>query len=325
MRRASAVAIGVMVGVASLLGIVYVLPHTESYFPTNPLWNGMSDLQSLRSPTDVTALTTLPANGTGTSLLEIGPSLNFSSSDVSRIADFVRSGGTLLIADDYGTGNSLLAGLNLTSRFSRGELADALFNTKNSFLPLAVNTTMSRVSSIAFNYATTLVVSDPGAKVLAWSSRFSYIYPTKPGQSQANAPLGPFPVVAQIPYGHGRVDLVADSSLWINAMVKTASNLQVLDDLAGPAMVLDQGHWQYNSFTKARSLELQVYSFVSGSEVKYGLLIGVLVLLVAYRPRSDEEAPDPEEEIRALKLEHPDWDAETLRAIRKEREENGVG
>jgi Domain of unknown function (DUF4350) len=325
MRRSAAVAIGVMVGVASLLAIVYALPHTEDYYPTNPLWNGMSDLQSLRSPADVTTLSALPANGTGTSLLEIGPSVNFTAQDVSRISAFVTSGGTLVLADDYGTGNSLLAGLSLNSRFSRGELADALFNTKNSFLPLSVNTTLPHVSAIAFNYASTLVVSDPGARVTAWSSRFSYIYPTKPGQTQANAPLGPFPMVAEIPYGHGRVVLVADSSLWINAMIGTQGNLQVLDDVAGSHMVLDEGHWQFNQFTKARNLELQAYSIVSGSEVRYGLLLAAVAAFALYRPRNEAEAPDPEEEIRALQLEHPDWDAETLRALRKEREENGVG
>ena len=316
---------GVLAGLLFVSVVVYfaasvnILGSPDDFSPTNTAWNGLSSFAALEHPTQLQNLSALPPDGTGFVLLENGPSGPFSSVESRAVSSFVASGGTLILTDDQdGIANSLLTGLGLSSRFSGGLLVDPLFNFRNSYLVVAPTVSLSNVQSLAFNYATTLTVSDPGALVLAYSSDFSHIYPAQPGGSVASAPHGPFPVAAQIPDGKGRVYLIADDSVFINSMISRNGNLALLDDLSTGQMFLDTSHFAVSPATTFRNLEASLYSTLSIPELKYSLVVIGLAGILAYR---FGRAPSPEqEELNAVIQEHPEWSEERLRKLKEEME-----
>ncbi len=296
---------------------VNILGNPGDFSPSNTSWNGLSTLVQTEHATVLSNVSSLPPDGAGYVLLEEGPFSPYTSVQAARISSFVSSGGTLIVADGQDAiANTLLAGMGLSSRFSGGVLTDPLFNFRNSFLVVAPTTTMYNVSSIDFDYATTLTVSDPGAKVLAYSSDFSYLYPSQPGSSIASAPHGPFPVAAEIPLGRGTVYLISDDSVFINSMIHMGGNFNMLKDMASGSVFVDTSHLAANPATVARGFELAVYSAASLWEFKYSLVIVGVAAIMAYRFASAPSQTD--REVEAVALEHPEWDLERLRKLKEE-------
>ncbi|MDG6975925.1 MAG: DUF4350 domain-containing protein [Nitrososphaerota archaeon] len=296
---------------------VSILGAPDDFGPANTSWNGLSTFVADEHATILHNLTALPPDGTGYTLLEDGPSSPYSPAEAVRVSSFVRSGGTLILADGQDAiGNTLLAGMGLSSRFSGAVLVDPLFNFLNSFLVVAPTNSMHNVSSIAFNYATTLSVSDPGAQVLAYSSDFSYLYPTQPGGSISGSPHGPFPMVAQIPDGKGTVYLIADDSVFINSMIGRDGNANMLSDMATGTVLLDTSHFSVGPATIVRDFELSVYSVLSLWEIKYSIVIVGVAGVLAYRLGPD--SPPADDEVESALREHPEWDREKLRKLKDE-------
>ncbi len=322
MKPRTAVVVGVLTALlfvslaVSFTSSLSILGNPDDFSPTNTAWNGLSTFVSEDKPTVIQNLSSLPSVGSGYILVEIGPSSPYSPGEARRVSTFVNSGGTLILADDYGTGNTLSSEMGLSSRFTGSLLTDPLFNFRNSFLVVAPQITMKNVSSLSLNYATTLTVSDPGAQVLGSSSDFSYLYPTQPGGSIANAPHGPFPILALIPEAKGRVYLIADASVFINSMLSQSGNTALLKDLSTGKMLLDISHLSVGPATIARNFELSVYSALLIPELRYSLVIVSLAGILAYR--FGPSPPVEEEELKTVMQEHPEWSEEKLRRLKEE-------
>ncbi|MDG6982731.1 MAG: DUF4350 domain-containing protein [Nitrososphaerota archaeon] len=325
MRVRTAVLAGVVAALLFVSIAVYfaasasILGNPDDFGVSNTSWNGLSTFVSTEHAVVLKNISSLPPDGTGYVLLEDGPSSPYSSAESARISSFVSTGGTLIVADgQYAIANTLLSGMGLSSRFTGGLLTDPLFNFRNSFLVVAptVSPSLTNVSSIAFNYATTLSVSDPGAQILAYSSDFSYLYPTQPGASISNAPHGPFPVAALVPDGKGKVYLIADDSVFINSMITRDGNGNLLKDISGGSMFVDTSHFVVSPATTVRNFEAAAYGVVSLWEFKYSIVIVGLAGILAYRPKPEPSAE--ENELKALLGEHPEWSEERLRKLKEE-------
>lgn len=325
MRTRNAVAVGVVLGVIFVSMLVYfttsltVLQAPDDFSPTNTAWNGMSTFVSMTNPSIIQNLSALPKVGEGFTLMEIGPSAVFTATQANDVSSFVSTGGTLVLADDFGSGNSLLQGMGLSSRLNGSLLVDPLFNFQNSWLILIPTVSLPGASGLGFNYGTTLVVSDPEAQVLGSSSDFSYLSPP-PGGSPSSAPQGPFPVLARVPLGHGDVILVSDASVFINAMIGRGANAALLKDVINGTVLLDTSHLSVGPASKVRNLELAVYSFFSVPEVRYSAVLLGLAGIVAYRFGKD--VPEEEDELKQVIQEHPEWDLAKLKKLKEEVERN---
>lgn len=322
MRVRTAVVVGVLAALLFVSVVVYfassssILGNPDDFSPTNTAWNGFSTFVSLEHPAILQNLTALPVDGSGSVLLENGPSNAYTPAEARSVSSFVTTGGTLIVADDYGIANSLLSGMGLSSRFTGSLLTDPLYNFRNSFLMVAPTVSIRNVSSIALNYATTLTVSDPDARVYAYSSDFSYLYPTQPGGTIANAPHGPFPVVAEVPDGKGEVWLIADDSVFINSMITRDGNMELLKTMATGNVYLDVSHFTVGPATVFRNLESSLYNVLSLPELRYSLVIVGFAGVLAYRV--GKKPPGEEEELKAVVREHPEWSAERLRKLKEE-------
>ena len=226
MRMSSVLfAVVVLIITISLLSI-WFYPSIQDFMASNTMWNGIRDFSSEFSADNIESLGELPDVAEETALVVI-PYLDYSNEELSKLKRFVEDGGTLLLMDDYGYGNSVLAYLGVSVRFTNKPLLDQLFSYKNQWLPritdLAPEVKESGIDVIAFNHATTLTNVEQ-TDIIAWSSTTSFLDINENESWDDGEPKGPLPVAAEIRLGKGMLALVSDPSIIINTMVGKDDN-----------------------------------------------------------------------------------------------------
>ncbi len=242
----------VAVTVAAALVIaatLWVYPSSTDFAAANPYWQGTRwsrtrlGIQSLRAPAY------LPAEAKGTALIVI-PAVAPKASDLDSFTRYLAAGGVLVVMDDFGYGNTILAHAGTAARFRGDLLADLLFNVRNPRFPriidFAPGPTAAGIREVVLNRATVLD-GTAALTVLARSSPLSYLDLNANGRRDADEPGGPFPVAAATPVGAGTLVLVSDPSLLVNSMLDRGQNrlfLQYLFRFAGTdaRVYLDEAH-----------------------------------------------------------------------------------
>ncbi|ASJ10301.1 hypothetical protein A3L12_02815 [Thermococcus sp. P6] len=213
MRRAVyaiMIAFGIFILVMPLSVPVFYTSADFSLFNTG--WNGASSFgKLLYEEADVIPVIT-PFNSfgigerTGT-LLILGPDLGYSSAEIEEVKRFLDNGGTLVLIDDFGTGNDILKGLNVTARFSGLQPLD-VFYSKNYNFPELVRITDPQlgvgVDKLILNVPSVIV----GAEGSIYTSKVA-ILGNNPRQ---------LPVMSELSYGNGKIILFSDPSVFINDM-----------------------------------------------------------------------------------------------------------
>jgi hypothetical protein len=280
------------------LGTAGIIMLTVWFFPTrihfgaqNPFWNGLKDFEEEFHATPLETLAALPQNAEGSVLLVI-PYLKPTEADVAQLRVYLERGGVLILADDYGYGNTVLEGLGVSARFSDALLLDSLFNYRTAYFPLATNLGPSpltaEVSSLALNYASAL--EGEGLSVVARSSPFSYLDLNNDGEHNTSEPAGPFPVVGQIMVGKGHLILLADPSIFINTMLTAEDNRQFVQNVLGsagpdPHLFIDQVHIPSSRLEQAKAALAAVQQLVAQPAMLAALTIVLtFTLLGPWRP-----------------------------------------
>jgi uncharacterized protein (DUF58 family) len=150
----------------------------------------------------------------------VHPTSAYTSADRAVIERFVADGGLLLVADDHGTANSLVAAFGIS--FERVRLVE----TDSDWGWRANDQGPTQGLSLP---APTALLVPPGstAHVLATSSGQSFLDRDGNGWVGQGDAVGPFVVAARIDHGAGRVILVADAQA-----------------LEGPTGALNLAWWQ---------------------------------------------------------------------------------
>ncbi len=233
MKLSSLVSYTVILVLVISLVCIWFFPSIQDFMASNAMWNGIShfsrefkaeNVDSLESPTEV------PED----SILVAVPYLEYTENELAAIKGFVDNGGTLLLMDDFGYGNSVLAYLGVEARFTNQLLLDPLFCYKNPAMPRITdfNPKIDGVDEVMFNHATTLTnVAD--TDVIAWSSSTSFLDLNENSSWDEGEPKGPFGVAAKFKPGKGTVALVADPSTVINTMVSRYDNYAFITYLTG--------------------------------------------------------------------------------------------
>ncbi len=232
--------------VALLVLGIWFYPSNSDFRADNPLWNGTRATASDFHIQPLETMAGLPSLPGGASLIVV-PYLNFETADLEQLRSFVSRGGRLLLADDYGYGNQVLAYLGLTAGFTGDVLLDPLVNHKTQLLPkitrLQPDALTDNVEALVFNHATCLSGLSPG-EVLASSSPFSFLDQNGNGTREDSEPAGPLAVISRHRLGQGQVILIADPSIFINSMEDLEGNAALLQNIAAGAagVYLDQSH-----------------------------------------------------------------------------------
>lgn len=328
MRARFILLLGLSVSVVALVGLTWAFPSIDDLFVGNPFWNGLSEMYVAVEPVRVGNLTQLSGvvkDRSNSTLLFLGPSKPFRSSEVGIVASYLNGGGRVVLADDFGTGNGLLEGLGLDVRFSGQLLQDPLFKDRASVLPIIYNfTSPVRVMNVTFvglDYPTVLTGTG-GASVLAWSTYFSYLSAdaTPPKDSSV---YGPFPVMASVKVGKGTLVLISDSSVFINGMYGMGSNAALLGGFAKGTVVIDESHSIPTLLTMIKEALVAIYSFLSLTEIKYGLV--ALGVVVGFKVKWDKPVEVREDEVAATLRSHPEWDRKLVENIDELRRKSNAG
>jgi len=252
-------AVVILVFVISLL-CVWFYPSEEDFIVNNKMWNGTRDFSGEFSVDYITSLDDLPDSGGQTVLVAI-PYIDYNDEELSIVKRFVYNGGTLLLIDDYGYGNSVLAYLGVSARFTRSKLIDPLFYYNNQNLvritDFATGVKASGIDAVMLNHATTLTgVSD--LEAIAWSSEASLLDINENGEWDEGEPKGPFAVAAELRLNEGTLAIVADSSILINTMVDRDNNHSFIRYLTRGAgeqqkILVDSSHIPWSSLELSKT------------------------------------------------------------------------
>jgi hypothetical protein len=230
--------------VIALLVSVPLLNTTKEDFSTyNTAWNGASDAKTVAShdgyaTRSVFTFSEIGSSGNGVLfMLNPNSSVGFAGSDASALQSFVRNGGVLVLANDFGNGNAVLNGLGVSgaARFNGSLLSDNVSKGVDAAHPLitdfAASGLTASVHELYFNYGTALDTSGRNVTVLARSAPTSYLSTLVQSGATIKATAGARPVLATLNYGNGRIVLLSDPSVFINGMLGQADNQQLFTSL----------------------------------------------------------------------------------------------
>ena len=317
-------------------------PVNDAYSTTNSQWNGTSMLLARGfKPVQSDLGTALSTPTAPSALFIIGPSRQFTTTEADTITAYVADGGMLILADNFGSGNSLLELMGLPIRFDGRLLVDTLFYTKQPTSPTIVDLPQSGllngVNELAMNYATALnITNDKSVRILATSTPFSFLATNQNGARNPGEPSGPFPVLAEQSIGKGSVIVFTSPASFTNGMLNIADNSIFLQNIVKSAaegsLLLDQTHLTPSPFTPAKEAAQQmVQAALNGGmpgsmELTLTALATCIVAVrYAYRKPEKEEVRVGDgvqlagtADIDSILQMHPTWSREKLEYVKRE-------
>ncbi len=219
------------------------VPNFQSSTPYsmfNHKWGGISDFISLAHSMGRNVVPVMEpldsfgiAKKTGV-LLVVAPNVTYTQGELEQMKEFVRSGNTLFIADDFGDGNQILSSFNVPLRISSYPLYDFFYQKDDRFIIVAriTNPVLSRNVSY-------FVTDEPSAIIVArWGSAFASKV------AMINFHMRSYPVLSSVRYGKGHIVVLCDPDVLINLLYKkNRPFLRNLVSYLGPgAFYVDEAH-----------------------------------------------------------------------------------
>jgi hypothetical protein len=373
--RRGYVSIAAMIVAVVLLSITLLTPAvstTADFSIFNSGWNGTSELAVSAyeagkfAPSFTTRATgtdlevvqlgfdKIGLDPTASTLVVIGPTLGFTADEGRIVGDFVRAGGVLLLADDFGTGNQLLEGMGSSTRISGVLVMDLAFDKKPEFsvcFDLQTDPLTRNVSSILLNYPSSIITNSATTSAIAFSSIASWQDVNGNNERDLDEPSGPFVIMAREELGNGTVIVLSDPSVLINGMAKYLNNSALDENViaqicTGRASVFfDESHRDFfdpvavtmrfsGSLSDEAKGVIVVLAFVlvlwiATDYLDRGLALviqrlkilyfTIMSILLGWRKKAPAPAPPSpvqlEEEVMAR---HPDWRPGIVHYIAKE-------
>ncbi len=282
MRISSVLFIVVVIMLAISLLCIWFYPSIQDFMASNNMWNGIKNFSSEFHADTISSLGELPDLPEKTVIVAI-PYLDYTEQDLSKLKQFVEGGGHLLLMDDYGYGNRLLAYLGVGIRFSNKPLLDPLFCYKNQWMPRITDFSPpikeTGIHVVMLNHATVLT-DVMASQVMAWSSSTSFLDVDDNGSWDQGEPKGPFPIAAEFRFGKGTVDIVSDPSIMINSVAGRDDNYRFISYLTShrgkaEAILVDGAHLPKAPLDISKTRLIEVHRVLSSP---YGVL-GILALV----------------------------------------------
>ncbi|ACL16181.1 conserved hypothetical protein [Methanosphaerula palustris E1-9c] len=272
----------IIIGIAILSLTWYLTTTPIDFSSTNVQWNGTSQFFGKIDGTDVTDVSTLNSYSNAT-LLIIAPTRDYTGGEAEAIRTFLMRGNTLILADDFGTGNSLLQGMNSGITLLQDNLSsiDTGYTESTSVLayPNQSHTLLRGVDTLCLDRPAAILGGNP----LMATSRLSWIDTDGDHHPDNDENFRQYTIMANETFGDGELIVIADPSIFINGMVSSGdqwSNQRFIENIIGiqPPILVDTRH---SATGKTTEILNWFYSSRSNYPVKF-VLIGSLVLIIAW-------------------------------------------
>ena len=220
MRRAFWIA-GFVLLAAALLLTAHLTSTTLEFSRYNTGWNGTSlffsglDRHRVTDIPDPAGLT--PYENTAI-LLIIAPEREPSGQETDAYRAFLERGNTILLADDFGSGNAILRGIGSRISILPGNLASLDRAYGDPYSVVVYNVTnvspVGSLSAVVLNRAAPL----EGGTPLLRTSFLSWTDTNGNERIDSDEALGTFSVMAHEKIGRGELVVLSDPSIFINSM-----------------------------------------------------------------------------------------------------------
>ncbi len=247
MRTGTMIILGV--AVLALVLIAGKLFLSESSFsPANPFWDGASGVMTADTR-PLYGFDGLPSGDSRSTLLIVGPTVNYTADDAARVRAFLQEGGRVVVLDDFGTADSLLRNIDSPITILPAALCQDLdYYKKPSFpdRPRSEEQQPDRKRGPAG-------LQPPGGRwrsptmrkcwraARPWAGSTS----TATALSTGRRHFGSYPLIARAAYGAGELFVAGDADLAINAMQDQGDDGVLTGNILGPGtLYLDVGHGQ---------------------------------------------------------------------------------
>ncbi|WP_306059821.1 DUF4350 domain-containing protein [Natronococcus wangiae] len=228
-------ALAIVVGITALIA---ASTSTAAFGPYNPSWDGTDDFREVIETDDsvegelvreTSRYEEVPANGT-TSIV-IAPEESYDAEEAARVQQFVEDGGTLIVLENFGTeGDTLLADIGADARTDGRVVLDERHYDRGPAMPVATgvknHSRTAGVDQLTLNHAT--AIEPNGATVLVETSDYAYLGDSADAELDDEAELDSYPVATVEDVGDGKVVVVGDPSIAINAMYDEPDNAAFL-------------------------------------------------------------------------------------------------
>ena len=315
-----------VIGVALLIMplSVPVFKSNAQYSVLNTGWNGTSSFgKLLYSKGGVTPILgpydSVGLDGDRGTLVVIGPNLPFTKGEIEALRKFLQEGNTLLLADDFGTGNQLLEGLGLRERFSsRSPLTPIYLKNGNFPITADIKPPLSEDVNFLVMYKPSVILNPENPLVMT------------PNGTYLDGRYGSFAIVDVVPYGKGKIVLVSDPDIFTNSLFGENERFieNLLTYLPGPYLIDEVHHRDFNPYSSGtitirravnRKLVFYYVLFVAmlAFVIESGLWIKPFELAFSLLFRLFGERKEDVEEI-VKSLEQEGLDGEVLRKMLSE-------
>jgi len=238
-----------LVGLAALFVLALLAGRfflSEADFSmANPSWNGMygtSQDMGVRPLYDTSGLSAVDNNDT---LLVISPVRNYTFDESLTVASFLRRGGRVVVADDFGRANSLLNAIEAPIDINRVPLCQYENYYVNQSFPVITDITLtpytSNVSKLVLNHPSALNVSG-NASVIAATSSDAWLDIDNSYKLDNGERMGTYPVAASYNYGAGELIVVSDPDIFIDSMLDKGDNRAFMQGLFRGNVWMDASH-----------------------------------------------------------------------------------
>jgi hypothetical protein len=295
----------------------------------NSEWNGTSELRGQAGAVgaEATVVTDTEQYGdvppSGTVAVVLSPDDPYTDAETERLREFVRRGGTLVIAEDFGpNGNALLDGVGASTRVDGRLVRDERYNLRSPNLVVATEVNQSALTGgadqLTLNYGS--VLEPNGARVVVRTSSFAYVDENGNGELDDEESLEHQSVVTTERIGDGRAIIISDPSVFINGMLEEEGNARLTRGVFSghERVLLDYSHvGETPPFVQA-VLTLRRSPLVQGT-VGFAALGVILVVSARHSTgrsrhgRTDSGPRASRERLRrGLANRRPDWDSGRL-------------
>jgi hypothetical protein len=218
---------GAILVIAIFILILHLSANNMEFSRYNVGWNGtssfFSDLDRNRMA-EIYNPENLAAHSHNSTLLIIAPHHHPTPQELTAYKAFLNEGNVIVLSDDFGTGNEILAGIGSKISILPGNLSSLDRRFSDPYSVIAYRTAAKSPVDLPTDITLNRPAPLNGGSPLMLTSVMSWNDANGDHRLNTNEDMGTFPVLAIESIGPGQLMVLSDPSIFINSMYSPSEN-----------------------------------------------------------------------------------------------------